>query len=124
MCYNALVNQTITRKDIYRKPSIQVDEGETPEQAAERELMEETGHRAGSLKYLGRYHPSNGSSNQVFHVYVARGVTRVGEIQDTNEVIGFRWFTPPEVREMLARNEILDGLSLTGLCWSMTRGEI
>jgi 8-oxo-dGTP pyrophosphatase MutT (NUDIX family) len=108
----------------WETPAGKIDSGETPEQAAARELMEETGHRAASFQNLGRYHPSNGSSNQVFHVFVARGITRVDEIQDTNEVIGLRWFTPPEVREMIARNEILDGLSLTGLCWAFARGEI
>jgi 8-oxo-dGTP pyrophosphatase MutT (NUDIX family) len=86
--------------------------------------MEETGHRAASFQCLGSYHPSNGSSNQVFHVFIARGVTRVGEIQDTNEVSGVRWFTLSEVRALIARNEIRDGLSLTSLCWALALGEM
>jgi hypothetical protein len=28
-----------------------------------------------------------------------------------------------QVRELIARNEILDGQSLTGLCWAMVQGE-
>lgn len=113
--------QTDTRG--WEIPAGKLDDGESPEQAIARELMEETGHRAGSFKALGRYHPSNGSSNQVFHVFVARGVTRVGEIEDTNEVMGLRWFSPSEVRDLIAQNIILDGLSLTGLCWAIVRGE-
>ncbi len=108
----------------WETPAGKIDEGESPEQTAARELMEETGHRAASFKKLGHYHPSNGSSNQTFHVFVAHGITRVDNIQDTNEVIGLRWFTPQEVREMIARNEILDGLSLTGLSWAFVLGEI
>jgi CDGSH-type Zn-finger protein len=84
--------QTDTRG--WEIPAGRIESGEIPEQAAARELMEETGHRAASFRYWGRYHPSNGSSNQVFHVFVARGVTRVGDIQDTNEVSGLRWFAP------------------------------
>jgi 8-oxo-dGDP phosphatase len=114
--------QTDTRS--WEIPAGKVDAGESPEQAAARELLEETGHSADSLKYLGKYHPSNGSSNQVFHVFVARGVTRQGEIEDTNEVMGLKWFAPEEVRAMVMGNEILDGLSLTGLCWAIARGEI
>ncbi len=113
--------QTDTRG--WEVPAGKTEDGETAEQSAARELREETGHRAELLKYLGRYHPSNGSSNQVFHVFVARGVTRVGEIEDTNEVSGLRWFSPQEVRALIDRNEILDGLSLTALCWAVTQGE-
>lgn len=114
--------QTDTRG--WEIPAGKIDGGETPEQAAARELREETGHRAESLKYLGRYHPSNGSSNQVFHIFVARGVEHVGEIEDKNEVMGLKWFSRDEVRELIKRNEILDGLSLTGLCWAIAVGEI
>jgi 8-oxo-dGTP pyrophosphatase MutT (NUDIX family) len=114
--------QTDTRG--WEVPAGKIDKGETPEQAAARELMEETGHRAASFKYLGRYHPSNGSSNQVFHVFIARGVTRVSVIQDTNEVTGLRWFTVSQVRDMIAHNEIRDGLSLTSLCWAMVGGVV
>lgn len=113
--------QTDTRG--WEIPAGKIDAGETPAQAAARELLEETGHSVDALKYLGRYHPSNGSSNQVFHVFVARGVTRVSGIKDTNEVIGVKWFTPAQVRALIQRNEILDGLSLTGLCWAIVQGE-
>jgi hypothetical protein len=57
-------------------------------------------------------------------VFVARNVERVGEIEDTNEVMGLQWFSPQQVRELIARNEILDGFSLTALCWAVTQGEI
>lgn len=63
------------------------------------------------------------SSNQMFHVLLARRVMRVDEIEDTNEVMGLRRFSPQEVRGSIAQNEILDGLSLTALCW-VTLGEI
>ncbi len=113
--------QTDTRG--WEIPAGKIDHGETAEQAIARELREETGHRAASFKRLGQYFPSNGSSNLVFHIFVARGVTRVGAIEDTNEVLGLRWFTPREVRDLIARNEITDGLSLTGLLWAMVGKE-
>ncbi|MBI3914414.1 MAG: NUDIX hydrolase [Chloroflexi bacterium] len=114
--------QTDTRG--WEIPAGKLDAGETPAQAVARELREETGHRAASFQELGKYFPSNGSSNQAFHVFVARGVTRAGEIEDTNEVIGLQWFTPSALRELIARNEILDGLSLTGLLWAIAQDEI
>lgn len=113
--------QTDTRG--WEIPAGKVDAGEKPEHAAERELREETGHRAASFKFIGRYHPTIGSSNQMFHIFVARGVTRSGEIEDKNEVMGLKWFSRDEVKGMIARNENLDGLSLTALCWAMVLGE-
>lgn len=100
-------------------PAGQVDEHETVAAAAARELLEETGHRAGRWAALGDYHPSNGSSNQKFYVMVAEGLAQVGEVADTNETLGWRWFEAGQVREMVKRNEIRDGFSLTALCWAM-----
>jgi len=106
-----------TRTRDWELPAGRVDVGEKAQSAALRELREETGHTAGTLEALGHYHPSNGSSNQEFVLFVARDLERISAIQDTNEVDEARWFTRDEVRAMLTRNEILDGMSATGLLW-------
>src|SRR5580658_7978884 len=101
----------------WETPGGRIDEGETAPVAAARELREETGHVAESLESLGSFYPSGGSSNQVFNVFAAHNVRKIEELPDTNEVISLRWFTPSEVRGMIKRNEIVEGLSLTGLPW-------
>ncbi len=105
-------------------PSGRIDAGESVEQAALRELLEETGYSASNWQALGRYHPSNGSSNQVFHVGVARGLIHRSGPLDSNETLGLRFFTPCEVRDLITRNRIPDGLSLTALCWGLIAGAI
>lgn len=100
-------------------PAGQVETTETVAEAASRELLEETGHTADRWQPLGYYHPSNGSSNQQFHVLAAGGLRRVADVADTNETIGCRWFSADEVRGMLARNEIRDGFSITALLWAL-----
>ena len=118
-----LVNQFrfTTRTRDWELPAGRVDEGETPEDAAARELREETGHRAAVWERLGYFHPSNGSGNQKFIFFIARELERVSAIVDTNEIDDARWFAAEDARGMLARNEIFDGMSVTGLLWYFFR---
>src|ERR1700733_12247210 len=88
----------------WETPGGAIDAGETGLAAAARELREETGHAAKQFEHLGLYYPSCGSRNQVFIFYLARGVHKVGEVTDTNEVIGLKWFTVGEVSQMIKQN--------------------
>ena len=110
----------VTETTAWEIPAGGFEPGDDVTTAAARELLEETGHAAASIRPLGYFHPVNGLCDQVFHVAVARGLARVGDVRDTNEVIRTGWFTPGEVRAMLARNAIVDGLSLTGLLWFLS----
>ena len=98
-------------------PAGGLEPGETPEAAAARESLEETGWRPGPLHQLGSYHPSNGSSDQVFHVFVADGASHVGDPVDAFESERIEWVSHDRVRQLVAKGEIGDGLSLTALLW-------
>lgn len=102
----------------WETPGGRIDEGETAQAAAERELREETGHAAQRMEFLGAYYPSGGSSNQVFNIFLALDVRKVTELSDTNEVMSLDWFTPAQVRQKIEKNEIVEGMSLTALLWA------
>jgi len=102
-------------------PAGAIDEGEDLTAAAMRELLEESGHRAGRIERLGTYFPSNGVSSQTFHVCIGRDIRQVGKIIDTNEVLRTGWFDVEAVWAMLESNQIRDGLSLTALLWYLAR---
>src|SRR3989441_2471202 len=55
-------------------PAGHIENGESPEACARRELEEETGYSAGSWKRLGWFHPSPGMSPQKAFVHLARNL--------------------------------------------------
>lgn len=98
-------------------PAGGVDVGEEPADAAAREVLEETGWQPGPLRHLVSFNPSNGLSDQRFHLYAADGATYRGAPSDPAEAERIEWVPVPEVRRLVAAGAVGDGLSLTALCW-------
>jgi len=105
-------------------PAGAIEHDETPEQAAAREALEETGWRPGPLRKLGAYAPSNGSSDQVFHLFVADGAEHVGDPADPTESERIAWVPVGGVRELIAAGKVTDGLSLTALLWALALDQL
>jgi 8-oxo-dGTP pyrophosphatase MutT (NUDIX family) len=103
-------------------PGGRIDEGETPEQAAARETLEETGWRAGPLTPIGTYHPLAGAVEQRFHIFLAAGAEHVGEPEDPNEASRIEWVPVARARELIRSGEVSDGYSLTALLWALELG--
>jgi ADP-ribose pyrophosphatase len=94
---------------------------ESPADAAERELGEEAGYAPLRLEALYHYHPTIGVADQVFHLFVARGVRDLGT-REAGEIHEVRFFTRGEIEGLIDRNEVEDGMSLTGLLMWMRQG--
>jgi 8-oxo-dGTP pyrophosphatase MutT (NUDIX family) len=60
-----------------------VDPGESPAVAARRECLEETGYRASAVRALGTLSPNPALFGNRLHAFVAEGVERIGEVQNT-----------------------------------------
>ena len=100
-------------------PAGGIEPDETAIAAAERETVEETGWRPHSLRAVGAYAPSNGISDQEFHIFVANDATYEAEPTDPAESSRIEWVPTDEVRKLVADGAVHDGLSLTGLLWSL-----
>ena len=98
-------------------PAGGVDPGESLAGAAAREVLEETGWRAGPLRRLHGYHPSNGLSDQRFELFLAAGASYVGEPSDPGESSRVEWVPAASVRSLVQGGEVQDGLSVTALLW-------
>ncbi len=92
-----------------------VDAGETPAEAAMREVEEETGWRPSQVVPMLSYEPNNGIADSRHHVFLAQGATYVGEPTDKNESDRVEWFPLDEIGGLIERGELLDGPSLVGL---------
>ncbi|ADL18456.1 NUDIX hydrolase [Acidilobus saccharovorans 345-15] len=81
---------------VLEAPAGRVERGETPEEAAMRELEEETGYRASRLTKVYEAYVSPGYSDEVQHGYIAEGLTRVGQRLEPDEVISLAFMRPEE----------------------------
>lgn len=104
-------------------PAGKVDDGETPEQAARREGIEETGWEPHDpLTHVTTFHPANGTGDHTFHIFYAPGATHWGDPTDATEAERVEWMPVDEVRRLITTDGIRDGLSLCGLSVAFVRG--
>lgn len=100
---------------IWEIPAGTLDPGESPEECAHRELIEETGHKAGNLEKLASVTPVPGYSTEVIHIYLATDLSPASQNLDPDEVLSVHRLSPKEVREMLWKNEITDAKTLLAI---------
>lgn len=93
-----------------------VDHGETGLEAIQRELVEEAGYTAEHWERLGGdFALSNSFSDEIAHLYVARGLTSVPRDPDPTEVLTVRHMPLDEALAMVDDGEITDAMSVLGL---------
>jgi ADP-ribose pyrophosphatase len=111
------------RKFLWEFPAGQIDGSFQPEmdairETALRELTEETGYSlvsGGELIYLGPYYSSQGYSDEMPHLFLARPVKPTGlghQPEDSETILECREFTFKELRKMISDCVIQDANTL------------
>jgi ADP-ribose pyrophosphatase len=96
--------------------------GEAPDVAAQRELREEGGYRAGELTFLTRFQPSNAYLDEVAYCYVARRLTVDPLPSDDDEFLERRVVPLEAAIGMALRDEITESVSkVTLLQYALAR---
>ena len=105
-------------------PGGMVDPGETPAQAAARELLEETGCRAESLVDLGWVHPNPALFSNRCHTFLALGARRVqAQRTEDDEEIEVLTVAADELPGLVAAGHISHSLVVAALCkWWLVGG--
>ena len=105
-------------EQILELPAGMLEKGEDPLEAAQRELEEETGYRAGKMTFLASFFTSPGVVKETIHLYLATDLTFVGQHLDDDEYLSVRTFSVDEINQMIADNRLNDGKSIIAwLLW-------
>ena len=93
-----------------------VDEGELPETAAARELLEETGYVPGTMIYVGKSNPNPAIQNNFVHHFLALDCEFKQEPEfDSHEHVVVRLTALDEVENLIETEKITHSLVLAGL---------
>ncbi len=108
---------------LWQFPEGDMEDGESPIQAARRELQEEADFDAGELIELGLNYDHHRRTNRKDHIFIANNLTKVSGVQgDTEEQgIEIEWFTVDEISTMVAEGKILQKNALAAWALFLTK---
>jgi ADP-ribose pyrophosphatase len=96
----------------WEMPTGGIRSGETPEQAAQRELMEECGYRADQLIWVSSYYTSKSVCSETAHLYIGRGLAMAEASPDETEFFERALLPFDQVVRMVETSEIRDSMTV------------
>ncbi|MBN1827738.1 MAG: NUDIX hydrolase [Deltaproteobacteria bacterium] len=100
---------------IWEIPAGKLKPGEEPLCCAERELIEETGYRAGRLQYLSSIVRVPGYSNDRTGIFAAFDLLKGEQRLDDDELLEVRIFSCASALAMIGSGEIRDAKTICGI---------
>jgi ADP-ribose pyrophosphatase len=102
----------VARRATWEMPTGGVHPGESVEEAAQRELGEEAGHRAGRLTHISTYHTSKSVMDETAHLFLADALVSAPVRPDDTEFISVRRFPFADAIAMVLSGEIVDSMTI------------
>lgn len=96
----------IIDEEILEIPAGSPEKGESLEEGARREYLEETGYYAHSLTKLGEFYSSVGMTNQVNHIYLAQNLEEKEQSLEETELIKLHWVDFTKALDYVISNKI------------------
>jgi 8-oxo-dGTP pyrophosphatase MutT (NUDIX family) len=105
---------------VHNKYSLEIptggsEQGETPLDAAKRELLEETGLTARDWTALGTVDNSNGVTTDTAHLFLARNLTTGPPVPQGDEQVELRWMPFADAVLSVMNGEITESVSVAAI---------
>ncbi len=95
-------------KSIYEVPAGHMDKGENPKEAAARELKEETGYDAKSIKYIFSAYVAPGTKTEMQHYFIAKDLEKGKTNREPDEFIRIVKVSVADALAMIENKSIID----------------
>ncbi len=92
--------------------------GESWEEAAQRELMEEIGYRAGRLELINTHYTSKSVCEETAHLFIARELSPAPARPDETEFLQVATFAFRDVLQMVLDGEIRDAMTIIAVLFA------
>ena len=106
-----------TRQYLWELVAGRIDEGESIQKAAARELIEETGYRAKQFKLFLDMFPTPGFVEEHMYILLATGLSAGVAQPEEDERITMKAFSPAELEKMIRDRKLRDAKSIAGLLY-------
>ncbi len=105
----------VAQRVTWEMPTGGMHPGESRQEAAQRELAEEIGYRAGKLTWLSTLHTSKSVMDETAHLFLGEDLVKAALLPDDTEFIEVRPLPFKTVLQMVLRSEITDSMTVIGV---------
>ena len=103
---------------LYEIPAGRLDAGEEPEVCARRELREETGCTARTMRHLYTMFTTPGFTDEQIHIFLATGLEQGAAAREADEFLTVETVKLSRALEMVRSGEIKDGKTTIGILYA------
>lgn len=107
--------RTALDKVILEIPAGKKEDGEDSFETARRELMEETGYRAGRMARLGETVLAAGYSDEVIEIFMAEDLTEGETGMDDDEFLEMEFVSRDKIKKLIMDGTIIDSKTIVSM---------